>query len=660
MRHLDLLPHFPTTDFSFIPKTCGARIGRPLGKFTLLAIALLLVATGCDDGQTTANPLPDAGTDVLDTTGTPEDGTTPDVAVDGTLDATLDGTLADTLLADTNVADLVTDGTTADTANPPADVQPDIPVTGSPIGGPCNTDADCADADGQCLTAPEFPNGYCRAGENCTTSPDNCPTGTECTPFTNGNNWCLLLCNTTSDCRSGYICDSWSQCWPGCEPGGCPAGQVCSSSSECVPDPNQTGVVGGPCATDADCGTGGQCLTAANGFPGGLCRGHQGCTESPDNCAAGQQCTPFTDNTTWCMDTCNTAADCRTGYACDSSWNECWPGCTAGSCATGEVCNTTTNECETAPCTANSCPTGQICSNQRCVLDIGTPPTGTHPVCTNLPPINCTGTAAYCGEIVPFDPDLGTGYWDYPINGETTSNQYRSYVRRDLMLLIKYAAAKVDCLAVGWPGNGGAVALGDMSEADGAIPGTSVGSPGHPAGTHVNGYDMDIGYFQVNTANNQLRPICDHMIGNVDQYHCTSTPYLLDVWRSALFAASLHDAVVGNQLQLRVMGVDGQAGVLFESAIDQLCAAGWYTGNACNASYRSLAYEVTDTGRGWYQFHHHHMHVSINGLTAGTSPMLYDNKCLTPGCQLIDPAQDLRWTLYPSPEREKRALPDRL
>ena len=47
--------------------------------------------------------------------------------------------------------------------------------------------------------------------------------------------------------------------------------------------------------------------------------------------------------------------------------------------------------------------------------------------------------------------------------------------------------------------NGAELGLGDMSEANGAIPGASQGSPGHPEGTHVNGHDMDIGYYQLGT-----------------------------------------------------------------------------------------------------------------------------------------------------------------
>ena len=68
------------------------------------------------------------------------------------------------------------------------------------------------------------------------------------------------------------------------------------------------------------------------------------------------------------------------------------------------------------------------------------PGVGPGPSCPNLPPLQCSG--ADCDDLVPFDPDYGDGYIDYPENGETWTNQYRSYIRRDLMMLIKYATAK--------------------------------------------------------------------------------------------------------------------------------------------------------------------------------------------------------------------------
>ena len=244
------------------------------------------------------------------------------------------------------------------------------------------------------------------------------------------------------------------------------------------------------------------------------------------------------------------------------------------------------------------------------MVDIGTPPPGPVPSCAAgvgaVPDWRCTGDAAYCGELVPFEPDEGPGWWDYPLNGETSTDEYRSYIRRDVMMLVTYAAAMVDCQASGWDfGNGGRLGLGDMSEVDGSIPGTRDGDPGHPAGTHEDGHDMDLAYYQTGTPDNRLRAVCEHTIDGADQYHCTSEPTLLDPWRTALFLGHLHASS-----QLRVIGVDGRVGPLVDSALSQLCADGWVDTSACSS--HAVTWEETDTGRGWFRFHHHHLHISVS------------------------------------------------
>ncbi|MFO0680014.1 MAG: hypothetical protein U0169_26065 [Polyangiaceae bacterium] len=235
---------------------------------------------------------------------------------------------------------------------------------------------------------------------------------------------------------------------------------------------------------------------------------------------------------------------------------------------------------------------------------LGDPGAGPGPTCDGLPVRDCTGTT--CDAIVPFEPVRGPGYENYPINGETAANQYRSFARKDLVMLIQYATAFVACKAASWThGTGGALGLGDMSEANGAIPGTSIGSPGHPAGTHVNGFDMDIGYFQVGTTDNRLREVCAHSANGRDAYHCTAAPTSLDVWRTSLFIGALFSSP-----RVRVIGVDGKVGPLVESTLATLCDRGFLAGRACTESL-PLAYEPTDTGRGWFLFHHHHLHISL-------------------------------------------------
>lgn len=226
--------------------------------------------------------------------------------------------------------------------------------------------------------------------------------------------------------------------------------------------------------------------------------------------------------------------------------------------------------------------------------------------CGDLPTMLCEGTEQFCAELLPFEPVQGPGYDNYPINGETIGDQYRSFLRRDLMMLIKHAAAKVACVAREWEsGHGAPIGLGDMSEADGSIPGTSTGSPGHPAGTHENGLDIDVAYFQNGTPDNHLRPICDTLDDGTEAYHCTAPPHLLDTDRTALFIGYL-----AGHPRLRVVGVDGQAGLLIEAVAGELCTKGLLTSSECSALAQKLVYEVTDQGFGWFLFRFQSMHIS--------------------------------------------------
>lgn len=415
-------------------------------------------------------------------------------------------------------------------------------------------------------------------------------------------------------------------------------GSACSCDAECAGSATHPGLcVEGICmmrasaacaaaGSSAECPAGSRCW-GLDGFEGGICwpdcdaHACDGTCDSDGSCVFDES----TSCTASCAEACsdggsdgcppNSHAEgdgcvCDTGYTVNEARDACVRACTSDAdCTGGDVC--ASGRCEAPPCTATSCPSGTICAaSGDCVIDIGSPPPGPPPACaigtSGIPDWRCTGTAAHCGELVPFDPDMGPGWWDYPINGETESNQYRSYLRRDVMMLVQYATAMVACQAASWTfGNGGPLGLGDMSEADGAIPGTSVGSPGHPAGTHVNGHDMDIAYYQTGTSDNRLRPVCEHTSGGADAYHCTSEPTLLDPWRTALFLGHLHASP-----QLRVIGVDGRVGPLVASALSQLCAGGWVSGAACGS--HSITWEATDGGRGWYYFHHHHLHVSVS------------------------------------------------
>jgi hypothetical protein len=236
------------------------------------------------------------------------------------------------------------------------------------------------------------------------------------------------------------------------------------------------------------------------------------------------------------------------------------------------------------------------------------PNDGPGPGCYNLPSLYCMGSAEYCSELVPFEPEIDIAYINYPQMYESWENQFRSYLGRDLMLLIKYASSKLQCKTEGWDfGNFAPLGLGDMSEADGSIPGTSIGMPGHPPGTHLNGRDIDVAYYQLYSPDNLLRAVCDHYENFMEANHCTGEPYTLDVWRTALFVSFLAE-----HPRLRVIGVDGKVGPVLEDALDELVLAGWIDANLRDNI--PLKYEETDGGLGWYLNHHHHIHISMHPI----------------------------------------------
>ncbi|MFH1808136.1 MAG: hypothetical protein ABIJ09_05290 [Pseudomonadota bacterium] len=474
--------------------------------------------------------------------------------------------------------------------------------------------------------------------------------GVFCQPLHEGSTayYCLQDCtNDAGLCQPGESCDAAGNCIPvnGCggnecsqanPTGTCPAGLECQGGT-CVRVGGGTGPIGSACAQGSDCSdAGAQCYPfVSNGQETGFVDGYCiqfGCDSAA--CPGGSSCVQVGDTSYACLDSCLSGADCRPGYDCLRAGDGvavCYPYCeTSSDCGQGLAC--VDNTCVSA-CTASSCPSGNLCVDGRCVVDVGQGP-GTNTrfplgtlgsTCPQLPPLQCTAGAAACNAIEFFAPVLGPGYDNYPLNGETASNQYRSYLRHDAQMMIKYAAAYVDCLARDWSaGNGGAIGLGDMSEQNGAIPGTSVNSPGHPTGTHTNGFDIDMGYFQVNTADNKLRAVCDHVQNGQDAYHCVSAPYLLDPWRTALYIGALFE-----HPSLRIIGVDGKVGPLVRSAITQLCTGGWLSNYACSRTAR-MTYEETDEGRGWFQFHHHHFHVSFAQPSYNLAGKIDD--CLVPGC----------------------------
>jgi hypothetical protein len=232
----------------------------------------------------------------------------------------------------------------------------------------------------------------------------------------------------------------------------------------------------------------------------------------------------------------------------------------------------------------------------------------------NLPPLNCTAGNAACSKLEQFAPSQGDGYLvGHPLEW--------SWLRHDTAMIIKYAAAAVACLMPGsLP-----VHTFDMSMKDGTIPKSDAyGKPcytasatcqeRHPTGTHVYGVDIDMSYYQTQGMQNP-GPVCPHTTGGVDQYHCVAPPTILDTPRTTLFIGKALEST-----RIRVIGVDGQIGPLVVAEAKKLAAQGLISSTALSR-FNKLAYETTNQGMGWYQFHHHHFHMSTTNAAYSTPAM---------------------------------------
>jgi hypothetical protein len=165
---------------------------------------------------------------------------------------------------------------------------------------------------------------------------------------------------------------------------------------------------------------------------------------------------------------------------------------------------------------------------------------------------------------------------------------------RKLSDLMHHSAEVTRCITQNWGSNNQGVVIGDVSDSKGDTP-----YQRHPPGTHDDGLNADIGYFQLEFPDNKLRPVCENK-----DYHCTGNPKYLDSYRTAVFIAAMH-----RHPHLRVIGVDGKIAEPILNATRELCQKGIIQGSACRGI--KLAYETSDEGRGWYYHHHHHLHVSL-------------------------------------------------
>jgi len=162
-------------------------------------------------------------------------------------------------------------------------------------GDACANRQACAGGqEGFCIDPPVWSDGYCT--QVCQVT---CPTGSHCAGIFGGA--CVSDCTATSDCRPGYTCRDID------------TDQV----NECLPSATGAGAVGDACTQLADCSgdADGACITedATTGeFAGGYCT----LFCDVNACPAGAVCAEDGGMNRLCLDTCTTAADCRTGYSC--------------------------------------------------------------------------------------------------------------------------------------------------------------------------------------------------------------------------------------------------------------------------------------------------------------------------------------------------------
>jgi hypothetical protein len=329
---------------------------------------------------------------------------------------------------------------------------------------------------------------------------------------------------------------------------------------------------------------------------GTTCMDVNECEQDNGGCTRLQTCINNIGEAHACVDmpTCDNDNDCGAFKVCGGD-NVCVPECTISPCGDHLTCH----------------------DSGVCVTDLNDVPAVFTGDC-EIPAYRCPDDDESCDEMVTFDPRETAWYVDLPVNGETADNQTRSYIREHLRKLIDYASSLTQCRSQNFPlGNDMPLHLLDMSLKDGRMPQTPSGEDAHPAGSHSNGQELDISYYQL-AADNEARAPCDfYDINGANQARCMSEPSTLDVWRTALFIGYLHDS-----LYVTAVGIDGMMAPYINDAISIYCDHGVLTNRVCNGPIKSplksrwsvVAYETEDDGRGWFRFHHHHLHVSTRRL----------------------------------------------
>jgi hypothetical protein len=366
-----------------------------------------------------------------------------------------------------------------------------------------------------------------------------------------------------------------------------------SSADETKPAPasidagSQAILQGTACSCDSECpafdGHDGACVY-------GVCMVHASgaCAAqgSTDECPAGSRCFSLA-NAPVCFPDCGDGKQCAgvcdiDGSCVHTSTTNC-----DSSCST--LCRTDDKLCaEKVP--SGRCSDGAACSNGTCFSK-------------GCPDFRCQGKD--CLELIPMpgprDPKseeaIAKGYY-------LSADPKYSFLRRDLTMLIQYAACEV---RYHFPDTA-PLAISELSQKDGKTPGTDVRDPHHPTSTHL-GDDLDIAYYQTDGANN-MQIICgdgkdkgpNGYPGKYDDgYFCTTTENIIDwpreLWLFAKFSESP---------KARVYGIDQTLPDHFKTGSREL-----YESHQVNKDVFDRMGHVGYGASGGWQFHHHHSHMSF-------------------------------------------------
>lgn len=199
------------------------------------------------------------------------------------------------------------------------------PTDGKGCG--CQTDCDFGQV---CVTEQVgFPRGFCAQG--CMDVAD-CQSGFDCVELTPGDpdtRLCWPQCDTSKDCRQGYVCGPFAAVLPAGQAAHLPTGNFCQSFCQSAADcpitkvcNNFDGSCGGRVPEQSDigeaCASANECIQICfTDTDDGYCSAM--CSLVDPGCPEGSACeATLVDAGDFgsCLKECTDASDCRTGYTC--------------------------------------------------------------------------------------------------------------------------------------------------------------------------------------------------------------------------------------------------------------------------------------------------------------------------------------------------------